>query len=99
MLVEVLRTQGERNVVVVTRRAHLSNEQRRAVDALLTAAPEAVVVSALEPFDAVCFPQARTLLCSFGDDEVNVEAVADVLTGRSVARGSLPVALAKPAPA
>ncbi|MBD5603951.1 MAG: hypothetical protein IAI48_02490, partial [Candidatus Eremiobacteraeota bacterium] len=39
--------------------------------------------------------RARTVICSFGDDEANVEAVADVLTGRSEACGSMPIELAE----
>jgi beta-N-acetylhexosaminidase len=92
MLVDVLRTQGERNVVVVARRAHLRPAQRRAIDAILAVAPAAIVISALEPFDVPSFARARAVVCSFGDDESNIEALADVLTGRSALRGSLPVA-------
>ena len=93
MLLDVVRTQGERNVVIVTRRAHLYSEQAQSVDALLEAAPAAVVVSALEPFDVPALVRARNILCSFGDEAPNFEAVAGVLTGSARAPGIMPVSL------
>jgi len=94
MLVDVLRAQGPRALVVIARRAHLHAAQRRAIGAVLAAAPEAIVVSALEPFDILAFEDATTVLCTFGDGEANVEALAAVLAGAAPAAGSLPVAIA-----
>jgi hypothetical protein len=48
-------------------------------------------IAALEPFDVARFPQARTVLCTFGDDATTFEALAAVLAGRAVPRGRLPV--------
>jgi len=93
MLVDVLHAQGSRALVVIARRAHLHAAQRRAIGALLAVAPEAIVVSALEPFDILAFEDATTVLCSFGDGEVNVEALAAVLAGAAAAAGTLPVAI------
>ncbi len=93
MLVEVLRAQSSRPLVVITRRAHLHAAQRRAIGALLAVAPEAIVVSALEPFDILAFEDATTVLCTFGDGEANVEALAAVLAGAAAAAGILPVAV------
>jgi len=92
MLVDVLAAQGPRNVVIVMRRAHLRPAQRLAIEAILTVAPGAVAVSALEPFDAPVAARARAVVATFGDDEPSVEALADVLAGREAACGTLPVA-------
>jgi beta-N-acetylhexosaminidase len=92
-LLDVLRGQAERTLVVLTRRAHLHAAQREGVSALLAAVPEALVVSMLEPFDAACFPQARHLACCFSDEVTSIEALADVLAGREVPSGRLPVRL------
>jgi beta-N-acetylhexosaminidase len=92
-LLDVLRGQAARSLVVLTRRAHLHPAQREGVSALLAAVPEALVVSMLEPFDAACFPQARHLACCFSDEVTSIEALADVLAGRNVASGRLPVRL------
>ena len=92
-LLDVIAAQPERRLTLVMRRAHAHPEQRRALDALLAAQPEALVISALEPFDVVCVPAAQNVACCYGDDEATFEALADVLTGRSAARGKLPVAL------
>jgi beta-N-acetylhexosaminidase len=94
MLVDVLRAQGRRALVVIARRAHLHAAQRRAIGALLAVAPEAIVVSALEPFDILAFEDATTVLCTFGDGEANVAALAEVLAGAAPAGGTLPVAVA-----
>lgn len=94
MLLEVVATQGERNVVAVARRAHLYPAQRRALGALFELVPGAVAVSALEPFDVPALCGARSVVCTYGDDEAAIEALADVLAGRRVATGRLPVALA-----
>jgi beta-N-acetylhexosaminidase len=78
-LLDVLRAQGSRDVVVLARRAHLHAEQRHAIDALLEVAPNAIVVSALEPFDVPHFGRARTLFATHGDEEPNLEALAGAL--------------------
>jgi len=83
-------------LVLVLRRAHLHAGQRAAVEALLAAAPHAVAVSALEPFDAPLAMRARGIVCTYGDDECAIEALADVLSGRAGATGSLPVRLEWP---
>ena len=92
-LCALIAAQRDRSLVIVMRRAHVHEAQARAIDALLGLVPEAIVVSALEPFDVSRFPQAQTLLCSYGDDETAIAALADVLAGAVMPAGSLPVAL------
>ena len=84
---------GDRNFVIVVRRAHLHPQQRAAVGGILALVPEAVLVSAAEPFDALLWPAARTVACIYGDDAVAFAACADVLSGRAEADGQLPVTL------
>lgn len=92
-LCALLAAQRDRSVVIVMRRAHVHEAQARAIDALLGLVPEAIVVSALEPFDLSRFPQARAMLCTYGDDEATIDALADILAGVATPAGSLPVAL------
>ncbi len=92
-LLELVRAQSNQ-IAIVMRRAHLHAGQRRAVEALLAAAPQAIAISALEPFDAPLAARARAVLCSYGDDECAIEALADVLSGRTRPAGTLPVRLA-----
>jgi beta-N-acetylhexosaminidase len=96
-LLEVLEKLNHQ-LVLVMRRAHLYDGQRAAVKALLGAVPQAVAVSALEPFDAPLAMRARGILCTYGDDECAIEALADVLSGRATATGTLPVRLEWPKP-
>ena len=90
LLIDVLRAQGDRALVIVARRAHLYERQRVAIDALVGLARHAIVVSALEPFDVPALESASTLLCTFGDGEANVDALADVLSGRAARRRLVP---------
>jgi beta-N-acetylhexosaminidase len=97
MLLEVLgaqRAHGERTLLIVARRAHLHAEQRELIDSLLEIAPDAIGISALEPFDVPVFARARTVYATCGDEEPAIDALADVLAGRSDARGTLPIVLA-----
>ncbi len=80
MLVEVVRAEGERQVIVVARRAHRYAAQRRAIDGLLDVAPHAIVVSALEPYDDEVLGRAQTLVRTYGDETANIEALSDALT-------------------
>jgi hypothetical protein len=74
--------------VLVARRAHRYPLQGRALDALLTVAPDAIAVSALEPFDLVVLNRARTLVATYGDELANLEVLADLLAGPGPNRGN-----------
>lgn len=91
LLLSHLPALGERNFVIVTRRAHLHPAQRAAVTRILAAIPGAIVISAAEPYDALLWPQAETVACIYGDDALMMEACAGVLSGRARAGGVLPV--------
>lgn len=92
LLLAHLPSLGDRNFVVVIRRAHQFPAQRAAVDRILALVPQAVVISALEPFDAALFG-AQRLACIYGDELLALEGCADVLSGRVTAAGRLPVAI------
>jgi hypothetical protein len=93
----LIEAQHERSLVVLMRRAHILAEQARAIESLLARVPEAILVSAAEPFDAMRFPGARNVLCAYGDDEMILEALADVLSGRLIPVGRSPVRLERAA--
>jgi beta-N-acetylhexosaminidase len=82
---------GDRNFVVVTRAAHRFPAQAAAANAILAAVPDALLISAREPYDVACFPAARNLACIYGDERISLEGCADVLAGRAEAGGTLPV--------
>jgi hypothetical protein len=69
-----------RRVVVMMRRAHLHPEQASAIARLLGAAPDAILISAREPYDAALFERARNLACIYNDTEVSLNGLADVMT-------------------
>jgi len=80
-LLEVARAQSGRQFLVIARRAYRHAAQRQAIDGLLAVAPDAIVVSGLEPFDVASLDRAHTLVCTYGDEPANMEALADALTG------------------
>ncbi len=84
---------GARNFVIVMRRAHRYPAQRLAVERLLAVVPDAIVVSAGEPFDAALIPAARHVACLYGDEAIALDGCADVLSARVAARGRLPVSI------
>jgi hypothetical protein len=84
---------GDRDFVLVIRRAHLFPAQRAAVERILALVPHAVVISAREPYDAALFSGARNIACIYGDEAISLEGCADVLCGRAAAGGRLPVTI------
>ena len=95
LLLEHVPRLGEREFVVVVRRAHLYPAQREAVARILALAPHALIVSAREPYDALLWPRARRVLCIYGDEPLAFEGCADVLSGRAEAGGTPPVRLSE----
>jgi beta-N-acetylhexosaminidase len=95
LLLEHVPRLGDREFVVVTRDTHRYSEQRDAVARILEAAPDALIVSAQAPYDALLWPAARRVACIYGDRPPAFEGCADVLSGRVTASGSLPVRLSE----
>ena len=81
LLAMVLRDLGDRQIVIVMRRAHLHERQADAVARLLSGAPDAILISAREPYDSALFAQARNVACTYNDTAVSIDALADVMTG------------------
>lgn len=84
---------SRRRPIVLTARAHLEPAQRRAVDLILADAPDSLVVSTREPYDVTVFAQARHLLAIYGDADVSLAGLADVIFGDGRADGVMPVDL------
>lgn len=82
-----------RRIIVLLHRAHLDAVQRETVRALLRARPDSLLVSTAEPYDAACFPEARSAVVCYGDDAVSLSGLADVIFGDGDAKGVLPVDL------
>jgi len=85
--------QSGRRPLVLARRAHLHPAQAAAIDRILEDAPDAIVVSMLEPFDVPLFARARHVLAAYGDDPAAIGGLADVLFGGSLPAGRLPVSV------
>lgn len=82
---------GTKRPIVLMRRAHIYRGQKAAVERILVAHPDAVLVSLREPFDAFDFPQARHVLCTYGDDAPSIVGLAAVLFDGVPPRGIFPI--------
>jgi hypothetical protein len=47
--------------------------------------PDAIVLSAREPYDAELFAEARNVACLYDDTAVSIDAAADAVTGNPAA--------------
>ena len=92
-LIDSQRALAPRTFVVMMRRAHLFADQQAAIARILARAPEAILISAREPYDLALFPAARAIAAIYGDEAVSIAGLADVMAGRAIGRGRLPVAL------
>ena len=86
--------QNGRRPIVMARRAHLYARQAGAIAAIVERFPDALIVSALEPFDVPSFAAAQHVVASYGDDAAAIGGLADVLFANVLPEGRLPVALA-----
>jgi beta-N-acetylhexosaminidase len=79
-------------IIVGTISASLEPRQAALARALLAAGRPTVTVALRTPWDLATYPEAGTHLCTYSVLEPSLAALADVLFGRSTARGRLPVA-------
>jgi beta-N-acetylhexosaminidase len=82
-----------RRPIVMARRAHLYARQADAIASLVERFPDALIVSALEPFDIPAFGAARHVVACYGDDASAIGGLADVLFANALPEGQLPVTL------
>ena len=71
----------------------LPQEYRQFVRQLRTVRKPMVTIAFGNPYLVGEFPQARGLLCAYGDAEASSEAVADALFGECKVNGKLPVSI------
>lgn len=81
-------------VLLVTRSALLIEPQSRLAQSLQRVAVPLIHVAARNPYDTLLVPDAATTLLMYGDPDLSIHALADVLAGRVAARGTLPADLA-----
>ena len=67
--------------------------QKKIIDAVLAQRPDAVLLSVLSPYDAVYYPQAKTVLALYGATAESFRTAAEILLGQRKPKGRLPVVL------
>jgi beta-N-acetylhexosaminidase len=85
-----VRATGKRPIVLM-RRAHVYAAQKRAVQHVIDAFPDALLVSTREPFDAFDISGASNVICTFGDDKPSMQGLADVLFDHVAPSGRYPL--------
>ena len=89
--------ESQKRPIVLMRRAHVYDKQLTAVERILQAFPDALVVSTREPYDALSLGNVRHLLCTYGDDAPSLEGLSDVIFGDAAPQGRLPLRYAEAA--
>ena len=82
-----------RSVVIGTLDATVHAGQAALVRALVAAGDPVIAVALRTPFDLAAYPAVSTYACTYGIQPPTIAALADVLAGRTVAAGRLPVQL------
>ena len=85
-----VRESGRRPIVLM-RRAHVYARQHSAVQRLVDAFPDALVISTREPFDAFDIAGAQNVLCTYGDDEPSMTGLAEVIFNGATPSGRYPL--------
>lgn len=68
-------------------------QQQKIIDALLSENANAVLISALSPYDIAFYPRARTVLAVYGPTPDVMQAAGDVILGHLIPAGKMPVRL------
>jgi beta-N-acetylhexosaminidase len=82
-----------RKVIVTTVDANVYPGQVRLVTELLAINPNIITISVRTPYDISVLPIAPTVLAAYGSNPPALQAIADVLMGKSERCGILPVIL------
>jgi beta-N-acetylhexosaminidase len=82
-----------RKVIITTTDAAFYPGQVKLVSELLAIRPNIIVVSVRTPYDIQVLPAVPTFLAAYGGNPPSLQAIADVLLGKVVASGVLPVSL------
>ncbi len=82
-----------RKVIVTTVDANFYSGQVKLVAELLKKGPNIIIVSIRTPYDISVLPAVPTVLVAYGSNPPRLQAITDVLVGKSQASGVLPVSL------
>ncbi len=80
-------------VILGTINAYAIEKQQVLVNKILDSGIPTILVALRLPYDAMTFPEASTILCTYGILEPSMKAAADVIFGQISAKGISPVKL------
>ncbi len=80
-------------VLLITRNAVLSPQRSRFVEGLASSSTPVIHVAVGLPYDAGLVANSAATLLTYGDPDVSLTALVDVLTGEATAQGMPPVTL------
>ena len=67
--------------------------QKNIIDELMQTYPKAILISTMSPYDIPNYPQANTVLATYGINKYVLQTAADIILGNVKAQGTLPVDL------
>lgn len=70
--------------------------QKNIIDELLQQYPKAILISTMSPYDIPNYPQANTVLATYGINKYVLQTAADIILGNQKPQGKLPVTLPDP---
>ncbi len=79
---------------IYSRAGQAGQHQTEMVQRVLTLRPDTIIISLETPYEIKKYPGAATFLVTYGFRMVQVEALFQILTGKSVPTGKLPVEIA-----
>jgi beta-N-acetylhexosaminidase len=80
-------------VLLVTRNAALSQQRMQFLQVLSGSTIPVIHVAVGLPYDAGLVANAKVTLLTYGDPDVSLMALVDVLTGKAIPQGTSPVTL------
>ncbi|PIS48100.1 MAG: hypothetical protein COT17_00035 [Elusimicrobia bacterium CG08_land_8_20_14_0_20_51_18] len=67
--------------------------QKRAIKEILKSSRQSVLISLMSPYDVRNYPEAETLILTYGITDFTMESLGDILSGAAEPRGVLPVSI------
>jgi hypothetical protein len=80
-------------IVAVARNLEENQLQARAIADLELLQKPTLAIAARSPFDSARLPGDMAVMATYGDDDLMMEAAADIILGLEQAHGTLPVTL------
>ncbi|MEW9501814.1 glycoside hydrolase family 3 protein [Jeotgalibacillus marinus] len=80
-------------VIVTTYTANTNSDQQKLVHSLRETGKPIIVTAVRNPYDIAVFPEIDAYVTTYGDQDISIHSLANVLTGEVNPKGKLPVTI------